>query len=82
MKKKLDKDNSTHSNNFVFKSGKTPPKNNNLTAFENDLYAMVKSIEFTNVKSQFLNKLNADVKEITSQRSYLYLQIKQAICTV
>ena len=39
--KKLDKDSNPHSNNFGFKSGKTPPKNNNLTAFENDLYAMV-----------------------------------------
>ena len=50
---------------------KTPPKNNNLTAFENDLYAMVKTIEFTNVKSQFLNKLKNDVKEINKSEKLL-----------
>ena len=32
---------------------------------------MVKSIEFTNVKSQFLNKLNADVKEINKSKKLL-----------
>ena len=35
--------------NFDLKSVKTPPKNERLEALENDLYGMVKNIEFKNV---------------------------------
>ena len=46
--------------NFGLKPIKTPPKNEQLNAFENDLY----DIEFKNAKSLFQQQLKNDVKSI------------------
>ena len=51
-------------NNFVFKSVKAPPKNKQLNAFENDLYYMVRNIEFKNVKSLLQHQLQNETKWI------------------
>ena len=45
-------DNATN-DNFGFKSNKTPPQNEHLNPFENDIYELVKNIEFKNVKNEF-----------------------------
>ena len=50
--------------NFGFNLVKTPPKNEHLNAFEDDLYDMVRNIEFENVKSSFQQQLQSDVKSI------------------
>ena len=50
--------------NFAFKSVKTPPKNEHLNAFENDLYDTVRKIELKNVKPSFQQQLQNDVKRI------------------
>lgn len=43
-------DNGEMKSNFGFKSTTSPPQNQNLTAFENDLYEMLRKIEFRNTK--------------------------------
>ena len=50
--------------NFGFESVKTPPKNEHLNAFENDMYDMVRNIEFENAKSSFQHQLQNDAKRI------------------
>ena len=50
--------------NFGFKSVKAPPKNEHLNAFENDMYDMVRNIEFENAKSSFQHQLQNDAKRI------------------
>ena len=45
------KDNDEITSNFGFRSVKTPPKNENLNHFENDLYGIVQNIEFKKLKS-------------------------------
>jgi hypothetical protein len=50
--------------NFGFKSTKSPPKNDNLSAFESDMYQMVRTIEFKPCHSEFLTKLKKDAKEV------------------
>ena len=50
--------------NFGFKSSKTPPQSQHLNAFENDLYDMIKNIEFKNVPNQFQQQLRTDSKMI------------------
>ena len=49
--------------NFGLRSLKTPRKNEHLNAFENDLYNMVRNIEFKNAKSSFQQQLQHDVKQ-------------------
>ena len=51
---------------FCLKSSATPPVNPHLADFENDLYELVKNIEFRKVKNDFLDKLKSDIKEIQS----------------
>ena len=69
----LDKNSESNeqlNNNFGFKSFITPPKNEHLKAFENDLYDTVRNIEFQNVKSS--SKINSKLtwKELNKIQSY------------
>ena len=50
--------------NFGFKSDYAPPKNEHLNAFEEDIYEMVRNIEFTKCHSPFLKSLNEEVNTI------------------
>ena len=52
--------------NFGFKSVKTPPKNEHLNAFENDLYDLVFNIEFKRINNAFQNQLNKDINLINN----------------
>ena len=63
--------------NNNFKSVKTPPKNEHLNAFENDLYDMVRNIEFKNVNSLFQKQLQNDMKCIKQAPKLLILADKQ-----
>ena len=49
-------------NNFGFKSVLTPPKHFN--AFEEDLYNLVRNIEFKRANKVFQNQLNQDINMI------------------
>jgi len=50
--------------NFGFKSELSPPRCKDLIAFENDLYDMVRKIEFRKINNTFLRDLSKDVKTI------------------
>jgi len=57
--------------NFGFKSERTPTQHEGLIAFENDLYALIKSVKFKrNVNISFQSQLAKDVK--VSKRHSIY----------
>ena len=66
----------TTATNFGFKSGKTPPKNEHLNAFKNDLYDLVRNIEFKRINTAFQNQLNKDINLIIMTLCYLFRKIK------
>ena len=66
---KDDNDESEIVENYGFKTEKTPPQDSALTAFENDLYELVHSIQFSNNCNQFQHRLKKDMKEINSSSS-------------
>ena len=72
---KKSKDNANEDEEFTstwgFKTTKTPPTNVHLKAFEDELYEMIRNIEFTTVRDQFLSQLSRDVKEIRSSEKVL-----------
>ena len=53
-------------NSFGFKSLATPPQNEHLKAFEDDIYEIIRKIEFTDVWNDFQKKLQSDVQSIQS----------------
>ena len=57
------KNNSPH---FGFKSTKTPPQVQELKPFENDMYEMIKTLEFKKVHDPFLTTIQEDIKKIKS----------------
>ena len=56
----------TTATNIRFISVKTPPKNEHLSAFENDLYDLVRNIEFKRINTAFENRLNKDINLINN----------------
>ena len=57
--------------NYGFKSTRTPPQNEHLKSFENDLYDMIQNIEFMKVRDDFQSKLSNDVRNIRSSDNIL-----------
>ena len=51
-------DDATTVNNFEFKSVLTLPKNEHLNAFDEDLYDLVRNMEFKRANTVFKNQLN------------------------
>ena len=51
-------------NNFAFKSVLTPPKKEHLKTFEEDLYDLVRNIEFNRANTVFQNQLNKHINMI------------------
>ena len=49
---------------YGFNSEKTPPQNSALTPFEDDLYALMNSIKFSQHQSEFQQQLSKDRKKI------------------
>ena len=54
------------SNNFGFKSRKCPPQNEELNNFEADVYDMIKNIEFRQVRDDFQDQLQHDIRKINN----------------
>ena len=54
----------TETENFGFRTLNTPPKNQILYNFENDLYEMIRKTEFQPVKNEFQRKLSEDLRSI------------------
>ena len=72
FEKNMEKDvDEGKSKNFGFKSNKAPPQNADLHAFEDDLYAMVRNIDFRRPPNEFQSKLDDDVKQINSSSNVL-----------
>ena len=51
-------------NTFGFRSPLSPPRNQLIYEFENDLYNMIKTIEFKPVKNNFQKQISSDLKSI------------------
>ena len=49
---------------YGFKTPHTPPQDDDLIEFENDMYELMKSIEFKHSRNDFQNKLDGDLKKI------------------
>ena len=63
-----DNDNYT---SYGLRSNISPPQNQALTSFENDIYDVVKNIEFMKVRNDFQDKLKEDINEISSSENLL-----------
>ena len=50
-------------NNYRFRSKKTPPQDDLLKPFEEDLIELIRNIQFQSTSDSFLKKLNNDVKD-------------------
>ena len=61
-----DDSNSAIDNNFGFKSRKCPPQNEELNNFEADVYDMIKNIEFRQVRDDFQDQLQHDIRKINN----------------
>lgn len=61
-----DDSNSAADNNFGFKSRKCPPQNEELNNFEADVYDMIKNIEFRQVRDDFQDQLQHDIRKINN----------------
>ena len=55
-------------NLYGFKSPKTPPQNDYLKKFEEDLYLMIHNLEFNNKTNDFQKQLKNDVKSIKASK--------------
>ena len=58
--------NDASTQNFGFPTDRTPPQNDLLVHFENDMYDLTKNIKFKDHTNAFQRKLKADVKKIQS----------------
>ena len=47
--------------NFAFKNSAALPQNEYLNAFENDMYEMIRKIEFIEIRNDFQDKLKQDL---------------------
>lgn len=57
---------------YGFRTTNTPPKNPLLYEFENDLYDMIKNIDYRKVKNDFQSKILNDIKSIrTKEKIYV-----------
>ena len=61
----------TETENYGFKSDYAPPQNENLNAFENDIYEMIRSVKFRPVHNAFLSKMKNEISKINSSSNLL-----------
>ena len=60
----------SHRETYGFNSEKTPPQIQELVPFENDLYHLIKNIEYTDQpRNHFQKKLQKDAKEVRSSQA-------------
>ena len=69
--KKNRENDSEQCKNFRFKTVITPPQNEDLNAFENDMHGIIRNAEFTNIGNEFLDHLNRDIESIRSSKNVL-----------
>ena len=53
------------------KTSATPPQKEYLNAFKNDMYKMIRKIEFIKVRNDFQDKLKEDLEIIRSSKTVL-----------
>ena len=58
-------------NNYGFKSLITPPYNDELCAFEQDMYDMISSLKFREIKDNFQKQLSHEVSRIKNTRKII-----------
>ena len=68
-----DQRNNNNNSNFGFKSDKTPPQNEHLNAFEDDLYEMIRSIEFRRTRNAFQKQLSEDIKKVKESNEIQFM---------
>ena len=51
----------------TFKNLVTPPQNEHLNVFKNDIYDIIRNLEFNNIRNKFLDHLNKDEESINHQ---------------
>ena len=66
-----DKGKNGDSHNYGFKTRYSPPQNEYLSAFEDDLIALVRNIQFKPVRDKFLTQLKNDMREICKSENVL-----------
>ena len=70
--RKLNKmNNEIQDETYGFKSKKTPPQNDLLKPFEDDLILLIRNISFKSISDEFLNQLEVDKNEIKSSDKVL-----------
>ena len=67
------------SENFGFNSNFTPPQNECLALFENDLYELVRNIQFKTGQNGMQKTLMSDLKTTQSSKMYWCFPTKQQI---
>ena len=72
----LSKSDNVERETFGFRTTSVPPKNQLLYEFENDLYDMIKNIEFKKVKNDFQTKMLNDVKSLR-KTDKIYVKAKK-----
>ena len=72
----------TETENFGFRTLNTTPKNQVFYNFENDLYEMIRKIEFEPVRTEFQRKLSEEYDLLNVPTKFLYLQTKLEIFIV
>ena len=72
----------TETENFGFRTLNTTPKNQVFYNFENDLYEMIRKIEFEPVRTKFQRKLSEEYDLLNVPTKFLYLQTKLEIFIV
>ena len=55
--------------NYGFKSRMCPPQVKDMIRFEDDLYQMIKKVEFKRVNNEFLNTLKSDIQDIKKSQN-------------
>ena len=69
--KNNETDNNTDYESYGFKTERCPPQHPCLTAFENDLYDLSRSIQFQKYGNQFQHQLSETIKNITSSQNVI-----------
>ena len=57
--------------NFGLKSDLTPPKNESLSSFENDMYNLIKTVKFKLAGNDFTTQLSKDLKSIEANEKII-----------
>ena len=55
----------------ILKTVATPPQNEDLNAFENDMNDMIRNVEFTNIRNDLLDHLNRGIQSTRSSKNVL-----------